>query len=478
MADRKVALYVKAFGGVNKLHTRTLGQASEGKNFWTRNGVLFTREGCSVLPNTPFTEHIRSIHVLARAQMVPNLLVEEGYSKLWVFNSIEWTLLFDQVAGNGFRSTVYYDYLILVNGPQKFAYEIGAPGLVPLQNTDGDKVPDMEFITVHKGILFGWAPHFYPTDTVHFNGYAKDASGKILGRSKDSWPPDFAIKIPDPSGSRVLSCISAGTHLLILTERSYWFLYGDNEDNFSLVPGGAIGVYDADSVAKIGDYVIWLGEDNHGVKRVYAYSGTQPYVISQPIEELLNNLPEAAFAYVKAYGFGTKFWLVLPHTQTNTTKAFVFDVEEKQWYVHEFPAVFTSACLYGGTDKLRIHFGTQDGRVIRLDENSSTDFGLPIVTEFKIGPIHLDDAREFKVKRLWVNAEPRNSFSFDVYVSADGNKESGPYRIAFGANGQTTQQVRLMQGHKGRDIYLRCVTTDRINELQSFSLTVIPKAVK
>jgi hypothetical protein len=469
----KQPLAVKAFGGINKLHTRELGQASEGRNFWTRNGVLFTREGCSLLAGTPFTGTIRSVHSAARAQMIPRLLVEAG-TGLWRYNTLDWTQLLSDVSGNGFSSTMYYDHLILVNGSQKYAYDVAADSIAPLQNLEGGSVPDMEFITVHKDILFGWAPHFAPADTIHFNGYEKDADGKILGRSKDSWPPDFAIRVPDGSGSPVMACIPAGTHLLILTQRSYWLLYGDNEDNFSLVPGGAIGVYSERCVAKVGDYAIWLGEDDHGAKRVYAYSGTQPYVISQPVEELLNNMPSAAFAWVKTYGFGTKFWLLLPDTQANTTKAFVFDIEEKQWYVHEFPASFMCACLYDG----RIYFGANDGRVAFLDENATTDFGHPITTEFKIGPMNTGDGRKFKVKRLWVNAEPRNGFSLDVYVSSDAGDESGPYSVTFEAGGQKTAFVKPRAGHKGKDIYLRVTTTDRINELQAFSLTVVPKSLK
>lgn len=462
----KRALPVKAFGGINKLHTRDLGQASEGKNFWTRNGVLVTREGCSVLSGTPFTNSIRSVHMAAKAQVTPRLLVEEG-ANLWRYDGVNWSTLLTSVTGSGFNSVMYYNHLILVNGPQKYAYDVVGDTIAALQNLEGGTVPDMEFITTHKDILFGWVP---TSDTIYFNGYEKDATGKILGRSKDYWPPDFAVKIPDGSGSPVLACIPAGTHLFILTQRSYWLLYGDNEDNFSLVPGGATGVYGARCAAKVGDYVIWLGVDEHGIKRVYAYSGTQPYVISQPVEELLNNLPVTSFANVRVYGFGTKFWLILP--QTNTM-AFVFDTEEKQWYVHDFPAAFMCACLYNQ----RIHFGTSDARVGWLDENSATDFGALITTEFKIGPIHLDDARKFKVKRIWVNAEPRNDFSLDIYASADDSEESGPYGVSFTAGGQKTQHAKI-QSCKGRDIYLRVSTTDRINELQSFSLTIIPKTIK
>lgn len=473
----KVAMYVKAFGGINKLHTRQLGQASEGKNFWTKNGVLVTREGCTILPGVPLFNFVRSIHLASKAQITPRLLVEEN-GKLWRYNSLDWRQLLSNVSGNSFSSVMYYDYLILVNGFQKYAYDVAGDSIMPLQNLDGDEVPDMEFVTVYKDILFGWAPHFAPTDTIYFNGYEKDADGKILGRSKDSWPPDFAIRVPDPNGSPVMACIPAGNHLLILTQRNYFRLYGDNEDNFSLEPGGVVGVYDERSVAKVSDYVIWLGEDDHGAKRVYAYSGTQPYVISQPVEELLNNLSRTAFVNVRAYGFGTKFWLILPDVLANTTRAFVFDIEEKQWYIHEFPAAFICACLYGDPDEQRIHFGTKDGKVVYLDERAATDFNFPITTEFRIGPIHIEDARKFKVKRLWLNAEPRNNFAINVYVSSDEGSESGPYLVNFTAGKQTTQFIKPRAGHKGRDIYLRVNTTDRINELQSFSLTVVPKQIK
>ena len=475
----KQAISIRAFGGINKLHTRELGQASEGKNFWTRNGALVTREGCSLVPDTPFISPIRSIHSAAKVQVSSRLLVEES-GKLWhrLYEGGSWQTLLDSVSGNGFSSTTYYEHLILVNGSQKYAYDIGAGNIAPLLNLEDGNVPDMEFITVHKDILFGWATNYAPVDTIHFNGYEKDANGKILGRSKDSWPPDFTIKVSGDAGTPVLNCISLGTHLLILTQKGYWLLYGDNEDNFILVPGGAIGVYNARLSAKVGDIAIWLGFDEHGIKRVYAYSGTTPYVISQPIEELLNELPTSLFSRAHAYGFGTKFWLILPDTQANTTKAFVFDTEEKQWYLLEYPVAFAYACLYGDyMERQHIYFGTHDARLVMLDD-SPTDFGNPIVTEFRIGPIHLDGAQKFKAKRLWVNSEPRNDFSLDVYTSSDASEESGPYTVSFTAGGQKTQQVKLQGGNKGRDIYLRVNTLDKINELQSFSLTIVPKAVK
>lgn len=471
----KTALSVSSFGGINKLHTRELGQASEGKNFWTRNGALRTREGSSLLPSVPFTSSIRSVHQATKAQIAPRLLVEEE-SKLWRYNGSGWQQLLSGVSGSGFSSVMYYDHLILVNGLQKYAYDVAGDTIAPLQNLDsgGGGVPDMEFITAHKGILFGWGPHFADScDVVWYNGYLKDADGKILEISKDVWPADHYLEISTDEGTSVYACVPSGTHLLVLTNYSYYLVYGDRHENFSVTPGGAVGVYSPYCVAKVGDYTMWLSLDEFGVKRVYAYSGTQPYVISQQVEEFLNDLPKAAFAYAKAYGFGTKFWLILPDTQANTTRAFIFDTEEKQWYIHEYPAAFNCACLYDGN----VHFGTNDARIVKLDD-SPTDFGNPITTEFKIGPVHIEDARKFKLKRLWINAEPRNDFTLDVYTSSDAGDEAGPYTVTFTAGGQKTQFVKPRAGHKGKDVYLRVVTQDRINELQSFSLTILPKSLK
>ena len=156
---------------------------------------------------------------------------------------------------------------------------------------------------------------------------------------------------------------------------------------------------------------------------------------------------------------------------------FVFDIREEQWYYHEYPAAFTCGCLHGDyMARQYIYFGADDGRIAKLD-SSAKDFDKPIITEFKVGPIR-QDGRKFKAKRIWLNAEPQNDFTLGVYISADAGAESGPYEVSFKAGGQTTQQVKLQGGNKGRDIYLRLTTTDKINELQSFSITVMPKAIK
>lgn len=465
------ALSVTSFGGINKLHTRELGQMSEGKNFFTRNGVLVTREGSTTLTSTPFSGAIRSIHSAVRVGYPPYLIVEDS-TGLWRYNNVSWRRISTDIGTYPYSGLAYYNNLILVNGPKKYAYDLTSDTLTPLQNVSGSYVPDMELITSFKDILFGWGPHMPISDVVHFNGPDPEAN---LPRSKDSWPAAFNIRVPDDTGSPVVACVPAGAQLLIFTYYKYYVLYGDNEDNFTLAPGGAVGVFSERTAAQVGDYVIWLDVDNTGYKRVYAYSGTQPYVISQPVEELLNTLPSSVFSNAKAYGLGSRFWLILP--QTNKTQAFIFDTEEKQWFIYEFPYVITCATMHND----EVYFGTQDGKIVRLDETLSTDNGTAITTEFVIGPIQIPDARKFKVKTLWVNADPKSSFTLQAYISADGSPEAGPYTASFSVGGEITQQVKIrgeLGGHRGRVVYLRVTSQDKIDELQGFSLTVMPLGVK
>lgn len=468
--SRYLPIEIPAFGGINKLHTRQIGQSSSGKNFWTHNGVLYTREGTTLLSETPFTSAIRSIHSAGKAQISTRLLVEEG-TKLWhrLAEGYSWEAIKSDVAGNKYSSTIWStpdgtNYLLLGSGLQMLKYDIGAATLESMVNLDG-VMPNLEFMVTWKGRVFGWAPNFSYGNLLRFCGY--DPAKNV---SIDYWPEDFAI---DPSGTAsepVLNAIPAQTHLLVLTNRANYRIYGDNEDNFSNSPGSNIGVYAVRCSDFAGDYAIFLGED----KKVYAYSGTSPYSISQPVDEFL---VLESYADVWARGMGNRFWLMFPDATNGITTAYVFDTIEQAWYIHVIPAVLKCRCMYGGYLETEYpYFGLNDSRVLWLNPNATTDFGNPITTEFTLGPFHIADAK-FKAKSFWINAEPRNDFSLDVYSQVDDKDEQGPKTVDFTTGNEVTKKVRLIKA-KGRNLSLRITTTDKINELQHASVTVKPGQVK
>ena len=467
----KQPIDIPAFGGINKQHTRALGQPSRGKNFWTRSGALFTREGSSLLAGTPFTAPIVSIHAGAKVSTATRMLVEEG-ANLWVKPSPEgaWAVLKANVAGTGYKSGIWQKYLLLFSGTQMMAYDIENNTLAAITNTEGS-VPAMQNVAVEKDIIWGWAPNHAESNLVRFNGYTKDEQGFILARSKDVWPPDFALDISGNSGTPVLDVIPYRGYRFCLTQKGSHLIYGDSEDDFRILPGDNTGVFRAGCSALAGSTIVWLNFDIKGLPKVYAYTGTEPTVISQPVEELLQ---AESFTNVWAKALANQFWLIFPGTTTTT--CYVYDTDEREWYIHVFPAVFNAATLFAEhLQQQVIHFGMGSGQVAKLD-SSATDFGTAITTELYLGPFSLE-SRRIKLKRLWLEAEPRSNFAVNVYATADQGTEQGPFTATFVTGNPIKEDVRI-HGVKGRSLYLRLSTTQKINEIQQATLTVTVGGVK
>jgi len=467
----KTAITIPAFGGINKQHNRDLGQPSRGKNFWTRGGALFTREGSSFMQGTPFVQAVKSIHAAARVGVATRLLVEEG-SNLWVKPSAvdPWLALRNNVTGSGFSSAVWQGFLLLFSGAQMLSYDITGNTVADITNTEGP-VPAMQHVMVEQDLIWGWAPTLPEGNLVRFNGYLKDAQGFILGRSQNVWPPDFALDISGNSGTPVLDVIPYRGFRYCLTQVGSHLIYGENETNFRIVPGDNVGVFRTGCSALVNSVICWLGVNIKGHPRVYAFTGTEPIAISQPIEELLI---EENFTNVWAKALGNQFWLIFPKEAVTT--CYVYDTDERQWYVHEFPIGLWAGTLFAEhLQPLDIHFGAQGGKVLRLD-TSMTDFGVPITTELYLGPFSLE-SRRIRLKRLWLEAEPRRDFFVDVFAAADQGEERGPFRADVFTGNPVRANVRV-QGVRGRSVFLRLTTTEKIDELQQASLTVAVGGVR
>lgn len=491
----KRAINIPAFGGINKLHTRNIGQPSRGRNFWTRGGSLVSRDGLSLLDGTPsFTAAIRSIHAGSRVGVTSRMLVEEG-PRLWVRPQAgaAWTQLRSNIAGNGFSSAVWQRFLLLFSGAQMLSYDIQNNTIADITNSGGNPVPAMQNVVVDKDVIFGWAPNYPDGHLVRFNGYSRDAQGFILGRSQNEWPPDFALNVSGASGTPVLDVIPYRGYRYCLTQTSSHLIYGDNEKDFRILPGDNIGMFRAGCSALTGNMIIWLSFDIKRLPKVYAFSGTQPTVISQPIEELLMS---EDFTNVFAKALANQFWLFFPGTTVTT--CYVYDTDERQWYIHVFPAVLTTAALFAEHLGAQIiHFGLQSGAVLQLFnrvmrstggeystgiyntsrynnvgvwEIAPTDFGNLITTELSLGPFSTGDKRA-RLKRVWLEIEPRTNFTVQVFASADQQPERGPFNISAIA-GNTVKIDTRIHGVRGRSISLRLVSTGRIDEVQQATLGI------
>jgi len=469
--SEKESIGVQYFGGINKLHTRQPGQLSAGKNFYTKSGSMYTRDGITLLADTPFTNPIRSIHSAGKVQTTTRLLVEEG-GNLWhrLHTAGDWEKIKSNVAGNGYSSTAWSipqgnAFLILASGSQGLVYNIAAGTLSNLINNDG-AVPNFEFVTTWRGFVWGWATNWPGSNLIRFCGY--DTNQKV---SIDYWPLDFAINPSEDPGEPVLAAHPFGSHMFILTPRGYYRIYGYSEDNFEVTRGGKIGVYAVRCSSIFDNSIVWLGQD----KKVYLYSGTSANPISEPVDELLRVESAARFVYATTYAMGNQFWLVLPDVTAGTTRVYVFDLTEKAWFVFEYSVVIKCGCLFGSYMDIETpYFGLYDNRVLSV--GGTTDLGEAITSEFNIGPFYID-SRKFKLKRVYFNAEPRNDFTLSVSTVTDQDDEQEQGDIEFEAGGQVAKDLKI-SGVKGQNVSLRVSTTDKINELQSATLVITPKSLR
>lgn len=473
---------IQRLGGINKNHNRDITQPSNGKNFFTRDGSLNSRPGLLQLPTT-FNDPIYAMLSCKQAQLTERLIVQTGGRLHYnIYSGQPWQQG-PEISGYAYGNT-WREYLIISCGLKVPVFHIESGTFVGDLTNFG--APSCLFTSTWKDYI--WTipgPNMGPAYKLRFNGYEYEPNPegweegdprKIKDRSILDWPEKHSVSIGD--GTSVIAGIPMGGSLLVLTGASMWHLYGNSEDDFQVTQGSTLGAYNPlfNVATMVLDYPLWLSNN----RKVYTYTGSVAEHVSGPIDELLEQefktIPRPA---PRVYTLNNQFWMFMVRNIYNanpllpTTRAYVFDPKEKEWYIMEFAGHILSACVYDN----KIHFGLKDGRIMYMDSTALTDFGNPIKTSFTIGPIEMG-SRKIKVKSFHLNAEPRNNFGVDVYATVDDKTElNGPYRAEFKSGNEHQQRIKL-SGVKGKTLSLTVETTDRIDELQGGTLVVVPKQVK
>ncbi len=565
----KKLIPTKGLGGIDCRHGRELGKASKGKNFFTRNGALYTRDGSSSVDTTGFDAIIQSLHSIVRIGVTAQLLVQKG-RKLYHKPTTTWVELGTDIvpqATKVLRSCRWIDQLILVcgkgdgatgtavlngstvgsvtinNGGSRYdtaptvsftggggssaaahchltngvvtsvdidtagsgytsaptviftsvdtgawAYDINKGTMTALLPGTDCVVPQMEYVVNWKNRIWGWSPNGTFSSRIYFCGYDETVTTVL---SKDHWPVDFFLDISGETGLPLLMAIPFQTHLLILTQMGYWRVWGNTEDDFAIQYGGATSVYSPDTCVFVNDVAFWLGVED-GKNVVYSYSGTSPIPISQPIDEFIIS---KSLTDVMGFSVYNQYWLCFPNSPAHYTTCYVFDLNENEWYIYEFPFIITAVTMHGSYNSRKyLHIalkeigGVAHYYIIKLDGSDADAHGMTeetsVTTDFVYGPFELDSLA-FKSRTLWVNAQPRADYDINFYMKVDGKTERGPIAGAFvaalnastGEYDVTTIRIKLKR-LKGRNCYVRGTTTEKITDLQKIDLVVSPKSVK
>jgi hypothetical protein len=484
---QRKTIAIPSFGGINYLPNRSAGQASWGRNFYTKNGSLFTRGGYSTitapdLPDGPFP--IISLHSAGAGKVTTRLLAQvDGFlyrllSDVGVFTEIESAVGSGKMYSGCWTSYASVDdtapttYLLLGNGTKMYAYAIAGDRLETIvQDVTGTgSLPQMGNFIAYGGpaggFAFGWWPNGSTPNVINFNGYDDETPQQI---SKDYWPPDFVITLNVPGTEPVLDCFAIGGYMLILTPHTYTMLQGINEDNFEWDTYGGTGELQMGVSALVGDSVFYLGSD----LRVYETAGSGPAPVSEPIDYYLRqeNFNGAYPAF--ALGINGQYHLFVPNA--TTTRDYVYDTDEGEWYVNEYAFIATCGCIHGDYLQTQyIHLGTADGQIVKLDD-SADDNGTAIETQLVLGPF--PDTVRSRVTTLRLVSQPSAAFTVNAYCKTDEYAETSPAYFDFVADGTTQTVKQYLPGQIGYNSQIRLGTTDSVNLMQGL-ITVVPREAK
>ena len=249
----------------------------------------------------------------------------------------------------------------------------------------------------------------FRVDTVQFAKY-----GYI---TYSEWCPDNTIAL-----------CSNGSKLYTFGERSWQvFSYNDDINNPFSSPdnaAGNIGIKAPNSLAMLGNTVLWLGSSDIGEDGIFMIKDTQiTRVSTQDIEREITQLEDVEAAY-------SSIWQEHQHTFYSITfekakKSYVYDINENAWhyrasydknnhltYWRYNHATFAYNKVYVGTDNALCY----------MDENKYTEHDDRVILKLRRGGVLTTDDRPFYIDSAeLVCNQGQHSFN-DQYT----NKELNP----------------------------------------------------
>lgn len=274
---------------------------------------------------------------------------------------------------------------------------------------------DDQYYQQYKGFIVGTADDtpevndLFRVDTVQFAKY-----GYI---TYSEWSPDNTIAL-----------CSNGSKLYTFGERSWQvFSYNDDINNPFSSPdnaAGNIGIKAPNSLAMLGNTVLWLGSSDIGEDGIFMIKDTQiTRVSTQDIEREITQLEDAEAAY-------SSIWQEHQHTFYSITfekakKSYVYDINENAWhyrasydknnhltYWRYNHATFAYNKVYVGTDNALCY----------MDENKYTEHDDRVILKLRRGGVLTTDDRPFYIDSAeLVCNQGQHSFN-DQYT----NKELNP----------------------------------------------------
>lgn len=210
------------------------------------------------------------------------------------------------------------------------------------------------------------------------------------------------IASAEAGGDLLIGEIESQEYLYLFSQKHFEVWYDAGSENFPFlrIQGAVseIGCAAAFSICKIGNIVLWLGQDKDGKGIVYSAQGYQPQRISTfAIENIILGLGDISGARAWTYQQGGHGFYCLNITGATTT--LVYDLSTNLW--HERAYLFQGQYQRHLGDSSCFAFNTNivgdysSGNIYSLTQTVLTDNGNPIVRERRAPHIAKDMNRIF-----------------------------------------------------------------------------------
>ena len=284
--------------------------------------------------------------------------------------------------------------------------------------------PDFSVCTTHLNRI--WSNDKTNKDRLH---YSASGSHTDWNGASDSGALDIRPGDGDPEG--ITAVFAYKGQMFVGKKNKLYRVVGDSPENFQVLDvSTGLGIESQGSIAPVdNDDVFYVSSKGvHTVATTSSYGDFLSAFLSAKIQPTFNEfsrglLRECQAVYNPsvnsvAFTFGSG-------SATDNNQLWLYNVITKEWY--RWPDVSCTALVnYEIGDKPHILVGTSDGRVIRTQNGTYTDFeSKAIPYRIKSGTIYVDSnplsVKMFKRFNLFFR--PTGSYSFAVKIKIDGYSE-------------------------------------------------------
>lgn len=284
--------------------------------------------------------------------------------------------------------------------------------------------PDFSVCTTHLNRI--WTNDKTNKDRLH---YSASGSHTDWNGASDSGALDIRPGDGDPEG--ITAVFAYKGQMFVGKKNKLYRVVGDSPENFQVLDvSTGLGVESQGSIAPVdNDDVFYVSSKGvHTVATTSSYGDFLSAFLSAKIQPTFNEfsrglLRECQAVYNPsinsvAFTFGSG-------SATDNNQLWLYNVITKEWY--RWPDVSCTALInYEIGDRPHILIGTSDGRIIRTQNGTYTDFGSRAIPyRIKTGTIYVDNnplsVKMFKRFNLFFR--PTGAYSFAVKIKIDGYSE-------------------------------------------------------